>query len=177
MTESAEERTKRRYINNLKSYEWNYQISVFYINYDSSFNVVNDGAELKQRLGKGFKQPFLHRLCLKTLKEREIDILWIDYDRYPELLGATKLIVPYHTFFTDGEIPRKNFRYFLDKWFGNEEFYSKERRVSRWHIEKYANAVNFRKPFELHKHLKYEGKINRFAFINKKYAKPLADSR
>ena len=172
MTESAEERTKRRYINNLKSYEWSYQLSVFYVNYESSFNIVSDGAELKQRLGKAFKQPFLHRLCLKTIKKRDIDVLSIDYDRYPELVEATRLIVPYHTFFTDGKIPRKEFHYFLDKWFGNNKIYSKGRQVSRWQIERYANAVNFRKPFELHKHLNYEGKINRFAFINKKYGKP-----
>jgi len=115
MTETAEDRTKRKFIKHLKSADWNYQITVFYRSEeDSKAHAIEDSKKLRKMLGKEFNQyPWLYRLCLLN---REFGVSYettIDEDtgeitkekiRY-EIEDPQH--IAYHTFFTtSGEFPR-----------------------------------------------------------------------
>ncbi len=63
MSETTEDKTKRRYLAVLKGNDWTYQYSVFYDKPELSVNMLSDMAKFKQRLRRLFpNQPFLIRL-------------------------------------------------------------------------------------------------------------------
>ncbi|MDX9664436.1 hypothetical protein QMK50_05565 [Pseudomonas sp. P5_152] len=63
MSESSEDKTKRRFLAVLKGNSWNYQYSVFYDKPELSVNMLSDMAKFKQRLSRLYPdQPFLIRL-------------------------------------------------------------------------------------------------------------------
>lgn len=63
MSESSEDKTKRKYLAVLKGNSWNYQYSIFYDKPELSVNMLSDMAKFKPRLSRLFpNQPFLIRL-------------------------------------------------------------------------------------------------------------------
>jgi hypothetical protein len=120
MTESAEDRSKRKFIKHLTSADWNYQVTVFYKTEEASkANAIEDSKKLRKMLGKEFNQyPWLYRLCLlhrkfgvsyETSIDEETGEITTEKTHYeieePEHIA-------YHTFFTtSGQFPRSR----LDK--------------------------------------------------------------
>lgn len=68
MSESSEEKTKRKYLTVLRGYQWSYQHSVFYDDPDQSHALLDHMARFKQVLRRRCPdQPFLVRI--QTLKK------------------------------------------------------------------------------------------------------------
>lgn len=66
MTESSEDKTKRRYIRQLLTYPWAYQTSLFYPSEQESLALIDDLSSIKAKLRRKYPdQPFLLRLALK----------------------------------------------------------------------------------------------------------------
>jgi hypothetical protein len=65
MTESSEQKTKRRYVDLLTNYTWSHQYSIFYDDYQQSTNLLRDIKTFKQRLRRRLPdQPFLTKVAL-----------------------------------------------------------------------------------------------------------------
>lgn len=63
MSESSEEKTKRKYLTALRGYQWSYQHSVFYDDPEQSLGLLEDMASFKQILRRRCPdQPFLIRV-------------------------------------------------------------------------------------------------------------------
>lgn len=63
MSESSEEKTKRKYLTVLRDYQWSYQHSVFYDDPEQSLGLLEDMASFKQMLRRRCPdQPFLIRV-------------------------------------------------------------------------------------------------------------------
>lgn len=63
MSESSEEKTKRKYLTVLRGYQWSYQHSVFYDDPEQSLGLLDDMASFKQMLRRRCPdQPFLIRV-------------------------------------------------------------------------------------------------------------------
>lgn len=63
MSETSEEKTKRKYLTVLRDYQWSYQHSVFYDDPEQSLGLLEDMASFKQVLRRRCPdQPFLIRV-------------------------------------------------------------------------------------------------------------------
>lgn len=63
MSETSEEKTKRKYLTVLRGYQWSYQHSVFYDDPEQSLGLLEDMASFKQMLRRRCPdQPFLIRV-------------------------------------------------------------------------------------------------------------------
>jgi hypothetical protein len=63
VSESSEEKTKRKYLTVLRGYQWSYQHSVFYDDPEQSLGLLEDMASFKQMLRRRCPdQPFLIRV-------------------------------------------------------------------------------------------------------------------
>lgn len=63
MSETSEEKTKRKYLAVLRGYQWSYQHSIFYDDPEQSLGLLEDMASFKQMLRRRCPdQPFLIRV-------------------------------------------------------------------------------------------------------------------
>lgn len=63
MTESADNKTKRKYLKMLNQYEWSYQYSIFYEDAQDSHKLLDDMVGFKQRLRRKYPDTaFLVRI-------------------------------------------------------------------------------------------------------------------
>jgi len=112
MSESAEDRTKRRFLNLFNLTGWGVQISIFYPNKEESqLHAIKDSKNLRKMLGKAYKdQPWLYRLCL-LYRKTKTETRW--EDEVDEETGEITEVevkvqieidepnhIAYHTFFT-----------------------------------------------------------------------------
>lgn len=145
MTETAEERTKRRFREYLELIEWTHQYSFFYQDSeDAKACALGDATRLKEKLRKTKalkNQPFLYRLCLLRSNA-------------------------YHTIFTTQSIDVEFLAVIFQK-ISVADFKIGGREVSEWKIEKYKHSVSTQKPHNL---IGFFGdkKINRIALLNGK---------
>ncbi|MCD8530193.1 MAG: hypothetical protein LRY66_02295 [Saccharospirillaceae bacterium] len=152
MTESAEDRSKRKFCEYLNSYQWVKQISIFYDETDVAIqNALDDGLRLRKALARAFPDSvFLWRLALKNLKGR----------------GVT----PYWTAFTTGDFRTAGLSHYVSKFDGCSV---KVRRIGESKISSYTRSVLRENPHNL-KAVFGDRKINRFSLQNKS-AKPLIE--
>ncbi|WP_342243231.1 hypothetical protein [Pseudomonas sp. OTU5201] len=143
MSESSEDKTKRKYVDQLLAGIWTYQYSVFYQNPDDSHQLIEDAASFKQGLSRKFpNQPFLIRVSLKgTGKSKQAWLSVLTTQKSPELIdwAEQKFSVPVNVIF---------------------------RRYSQAKAEQTAEAILKFRPHDL-KHFFGKEKVNRYALINK----------
>jgi len=71
MAEPSEDKTIRKYLHALTSYEWSYRHSVFYDDHSESTHLLNDMAAFKQALRRKHpEQPFLIRIQLLNREKK-----------------------------------------------------------------------------------------------------------
>lgn len=145
MTESAEQRTKRRFVEYLDLTEWKYQYSFFYQSAsDARDCALGDATKLKEKLRrtKALRlQPFLYRLCLYKSNA-------------------------FHTIFTTKKIDLSLLESLINK-VSEAEVRVRGREVAYWKIDKYRDAVSRQRPHDL-KGFFGDKKINRIALLNNK---------
>lgn len=145
MTESAEQRTKRRFREYLDLTDWTYQYSFFYqCSEDAREFALSDATRLKEKLRRAKSlrsQPFLYRLCLYQANA-------------------------FHTVFTTKPIDLNYLQALIEKA-SKCELKVAGRAVSEWKIERYKNSVYTQRPHNL---VGFFGdkKINRIALLNAK---------
>lgn len=143
MTESAEQRTKRRFNEYLGLTKWTYQYSFFYQDSsDARACALDDATKLKEKLRrtKALRtQPFLYRLCLYRANA-------------------------FHTIFTTKPIDLELLESVMLK-VNHLEIRVVGRSLSAEKIENYRRSVNAQRPHNL---ISFFGdkKINRIALLN-----------
>jgi hypothetical protein len=163
MSETSEDRSKRIFINYLKQYEWTYQYTVFYTNYRESKSGYLHSSRFKRLIRKGYPNyPFLYRIGLSRGITRHL----------VEYIGPNKTtLLPYHTFITNtGQIMTEEFGDLLNP--DCLDLFVEKRRFTINRLENYISTVKKGKPHDLKKFFNYDGKINRFAILNKSKATP-----
>ena len=143
MTETSEDKTKRKYVDQLMADIWKYQYSVFYQNPDDSIRLIDDADTFKQGMGRKFpNQPFLIRVCLKgTGRSKQA---WLSILTTAEASGLA-------------ERAEKKF---------SAPVNVKVRRYTDTKAEQAAATIMKQGPHDL-KHFFGKEKVNRYALINK----------
>lgn len=180
MSESAEQKTKRKFIEHLDSADWCYQYSAIYVEPADAKNfALEDGQRLRKRIARKFnRQPFLYRLCLLNRKYHIIDVVEnVDketgeiLDDYivkgKELLETNYELTAFHTFFTTQKIVFKDLQVVVNACVDGRSVRLLNRRISAAKLESYQAKVRNQNPHNL-KHFFGDKKINRIALCNKK---------
>lgn len=143
MTESAEDRSKRKFCDHLTSYEWTSQISAFYEDQDVAIeSVIIEGAKLRKALARAFPESvFLWRLMIKHRSGQ----------------GP----FPYWTAFTTESMNRKDLTRYFKKLGCNPSV----RKVTEEKVASFGRAVMTQRPHDLNRVLG-DRKINRFSLVN-----------
>ena len=73
MSETSEEKSKRRYLSVLKENQWSYQYSVFYDDPVQSVELLDDMVRFKRYLRREYKnQPFLFRIQTHMHRDKQV---------------------------------------------------------------------------------------------------------
>lgn len=144
MSESSEEKTKRKYLTVLRGYQWSYQHSVFYDDPEQSHALLDHMVRFKQVLRRRCpEQPFLVRI--QTLKK-----------------GAAPHQA-YLTIFTTKKV--EDLREMTNKVFPTT-MNVMGKRLSVEKLDQIARAIEKQKPHDLSKVFDKAG-INRWSVLNK----------
>ncbi len=150
MSEISEEKSKRKYLHFLQSYQWSYQYSLFYEDIYDSKSLLNEMVRFKQELRRMCPdQPFLIRIQLrngKTLNNPE---------------GGTQA---YLTIFTTTKA-QKAIDAATDKAMSTPTNIM-SRRISPEALAFKASRIKSQKPHNLEQFFGKK-KINRFTVLNK----------
>lgn len=153
MSETSEEKTRRRYLQIMNDYEWSYQYSLFYDNPDDSYRLLDDMVKFKQALRRKWPNTaFLiriqsHRRDMGT--ERKDKVL----QAFLSILSTSKL-----QGVMDG---------FLDSLFSAQVniIYKK---LSVGKQKQIYNSIARQQPHDLAKVFKHKkGPIKRYSILNK----------
>lgn len=164
MSESAEEKTKRRFVECANLGIWNYQYSFFHNNPDTAKDFAErDKQGLKRILSRKFKQPFLYRLCLSKRGRTVVEHADEDTGEIISHIRSNGELVPYHMFLTTKKLPTGFWDDIKDRF--DVDLDMAYRTKSSDQVEKYAQAVLKQKPHNL-KRFFGDKKINRIALLN-----------
>ncbi|MDY7550440.1 hypothetical protein RGV59_06250 [Pseudomonas sp. FG1] len=151
MSETSEEKTKRKYLTVLRGYQWSYQHSVFYDKPEQSHALLEHMVKFKQVLRRRCPdQPFLVRI--QTLKK-----------------GAAPHQA-YLTIFTTKKV--EDLQEMANKVFP-AIMNVMGKRLSVEKLDQIARAIEKQKPHDLSKVLDKAG-INRWSVLNKHLLVPLS---
>ena len=80
MSESPEQRTKRKYLENHRSEQWQYKHAVFYANPEQSVGLLGHMVSFKQLLRRKCpSQPFLIRIQTRKLPQKPLQAFLVIY--------------------------------------------------------------------------------------------------
>jgi hypothetical protein len=176
MTESAEDKSKRKFIKHLNSTDWSKQFSIFYLDEQSSReHAIEDSRRLRKMLGKEYRQqPWLYRLCLLYRKFKVSDIEVFDLDT-GEITTSREYIdiedpqhIVFHTLFTTSDFTRRKYEEFqsLVKQCCNPLVNVRRQFRSADDLEIYQDSIKRQKPHNLKKYFGAGKKIHRFSLVN-----------
>ena len=171
MTESAEEKRKRRLINSLENYQWKYQYSIFprlggedkgEDSAIASYALLEYDKELRRKLGEQFSDTAI------LFEFRRKVISWRFKTRYK--IDFTQV---YATFHTAKELDEEKLGKLIDLIYGEDVNYLSQ-PVTNETIEKNINKIKGQK---LHEQITKEFedqedkrvRANRFSIINRKH--------
>jgi hypothetical protein len=144
VSESSEEKTKRKYLTVLRGYQWSYQHSVFYDDPEQSYALLDHMVKFKQVLRRRCPdQPFLVRI--QTLKKGSAP-----YQAYLTIF-TTKKVEDLR------EVANKVFPTIMNVM---------GKRLSVEKLDQIAGAIEKQKPHDLTKLFDKAG-INRWSVLNK----------
>ncbi|WP_448123656.1 hypothetical protein [Pseudomonas veronii] len=151
MSETSEEKTKRRYLAVLRGYQWSYQHSVFYDDPEQSLGLLHDMAPFKQMLRRRRPdQPFLIRV--QALKKGAV------HQAFLSIITTAKV---------------EDLRTIANKTFP-ATMNVVGRRLSVERLSQQARVIEEAKPHDLSKLFDKVG-INRWSILNKDSLIPLQD--
>lgn len=168
MSESAEEKRKRRLINNLKKYQWKYQYSIYPapLNSDKSedeaiakFALLEHDRILRRKLGEQFPDTAIMFEFRRMLVPRKI---WTLYK-------GDQIYITLHT---SKELDKTKLGD-LVKWVYPEDAKLNSRPVTNERIEENINSI---KKQRLHSQITRDNgtRVNRFSMINEEHLIPVS---
>ena len=151
MSETSEEKTKRKYLTVLRGYRWSYQHSIFYDDPEQSLALLEDMAPFKQMLRRRCPdQPFLIRVqALKKGAVHQAFLSIITTAKVDDLRGIVSKAFP-------------------------ASMNVVGRRLSDERLSQQARVIEKAKPHDLSK-LFDKAEINRWSILNKSSLIPLQD--
>ncbi len=160
MTESAEERTKRKFLSCFDRYDWNTQISIFLVSAED----IPDALDLFQKTRKHLarkipEDPILWRICSKGVNPSKV---------YSDYHGTSKtLLSPYLTIFTTKELKPNEAKSLFESLKIGTRIIIKARKLSLAKKHTYQRSIKIQKPHDLTK-IFGEKKVKRFGVLNEK---------
>jgi uncharacterized protein YneF (UPF0154 family) len=143
VSETSEEKTKRKYLTVLRGYQWSYQHSVFYDDPEQSLGLLEDMASFKQMLRRRCPdQPFLIRV--QALKKGAVHQAFLSITTTAKVDDLR-------------EIANKTFPAKMNVM---------GKRLSVEKLDQIARAIEKQKPHDLSKLFDKAG-INRWSVLNK----------
>lgn len=170
MSESAEDKSKRKFCEYLELAAWSYQYSFFYDDLElAKAHAIQEGATLRKALARAYSdQPFLYRLALTTYgyksAREEVDEETGEIITLPKEKG---IVVPFHMFLTTEKLERKVVDKLLKKPSLGAISTFLGRTKTEAQIQRYGTAVRNQNPHNLKKYFG-DKKINRIALLNQK---------
>lgn len=156
MSETSTEKTKRKQIELLNSYNWVTQISYFYPDYEDSRHIIEDGKKIRKRIQK--LNPNTAFLCKLRFITRPADTI----ENSPS--DSNNVVMPYWTVHSTKAFSTLEATHFLPKGMG-EVIYTKIKAVRPYHLENAASSIKGQKLYNVEKHL--GAKVNSYYIINK----------
>ncbi|NIX94779.1 hypothetical protein HCG45_18785 [Pseudomonas fulva] len=145
MSETSEDKTKRKYLSVLRGYQWSYQHSVFYDDPEQSLGLLDDMGSFKQMLRRKCPdQPFLIRV--QALKKGAI------YQAFLSIITTAKV---------------DDLRVIANKTFP-AIMNVVGRRLSAERLSQQASVIGENKPHDLSKLFDKAG-INRWSVLNRQH--------
>lgn len=145
MSETSEDKTKRKYLSVLRGYQWSYQHSVFYDDPEQSLGLLDDMGSFKQMLRRKCPdQPFLIRV--QALKKGAI------YQAFLSIITTAKV---------------DDLRVIANKTFP-ATMNVVGRRLSAERLSQQASVIGENKPHDLSKLFDKAG-INRWSVLNRQH--------
>lgn len=144
MSETPEEKTRRKLSRLLSDHKWTYQYSVFYREIENCSDLISDSNKIKKSLRTKYPElPFL--VCYRTLYRKERGGL----QAYLTIFSTTKI---------------QNFNKLANKAFENRVT-TRGRDLSQEKLERITSTIKNQK---LHDLKKYFGKqVRRYSLLNK----------
>ncbi len=170
MSETPEEKTKRRFCDYMELADWKYQYSFFHNDLEvAQLSAIQDGAIIRKVLSRNFKtQPFLYRLCLTSRGYRQARELVDEETGEIFSLPAEKpALLPFHMFLTTEKLDYGLVCSLIGKYCIDSEVGILYRVRSKGQMIRYKSAVKIQKPHNL-KRFFGDGKINRIALLNRR---------
>lgn len=166
MSESAEDRSKRKFNSRLLSHKWAFKYSIFYNSYDVAKEAVDHAPKIRIALRKELPTTaFVWRLILSMPSAGQIkDINFSESSGY----------MPIHTFFMSEKIDIKILKRVAASVVSEEMTYCVAKSVSRFELERYATAIKNQRPHDL-KSIFGDRKLNRVSFSGMKHAIPFVE--
>lgn len=162
MSESTEERTKRKFIAHYNNDYFTTQISIFYLHSLDGTKALLHKPVITQLIRRNHsEQCFLYRLCLTTTDAKNLDDL---KDTQPP---HSKILMCYHTLFTNEKINEKKLKRTLEKHL-KCSIKIKQQYISELKKMKYVSAVKKGEPHDLKGYFNTSANIHRITTINSK---------
>ena len=151
MSETSEDKTKRKYLTVLRDYQWSYQHSIFYKDAEQSHALLGDMVRFKQMLRRRCPdQPFLIRVqALKKGAVHQAFLSIITTAKVEDLQGVANKAFP-------------------------AKMNVVGRRLSAERLSQQARVIEEAKPHDLSKLFDKAG-INRWSVLNKHSLAPVQD--
>lgn len=150
MSETSEDKSKRKYVKVLRDNQWSYQYSVFYENPEESVGLLADMVKFKRCLKREYSGvPFLFRIQLHTHHSGELQA--------------------FLTLFTTEKL--KGFDELANKAFPSS-MNTQYQRLTDEMLSRKASAILHQRPHNLSKVFGKDGQ-NRWGVLNKPLLKPI----
>jgi hypothetical protein len=158
MTETAEDRSKRRFCQHLDDDIWRYQVTIFLTQYSDRYVSPEIFQTVRKRIARCYReQPFLWRIGIKAkAKARYFD----DLDP-----ADTAVTVPYMTLYTDRHTERKGLMSCLSKMKLPPDVSVWTQYTNKARRDGYIRKVKLDDPHDLKAYFDKQ-KVNRFGLLN-----------
>ncbi len=159
MTETAEKKTKRKYLELFRTNEWTHQTTIFYKSLETSKQAANHSAKLKKNLSRAFKFTMLHRIQLKGNTDTNL---------LDDVKDKKYVTTAYHTFFSLEPFDKNRLEKIAVKAL-DSDVNIKSRKLEQHKRESIAESIQKQNPHNLNRFFKESNmkKIHRFSLLNK----------
>lgn len=166
MSETSEEKTKRRFITNYNNDYFTTQISIFYLHSYDGLKALKHKLTVTNLVRRTYpEQCFLYRLCLTTTDTKHLDDL---RDTQP---SQGEVLMGYHTFFTNNKIDSERLTRALNKRLDGSVRVTQRLLSGRKKLF-YTSSFKKGELHDLHSYFGITGQIKRLSTLNKKHLPP-----
>lgn len=157
MSESPEQKSKRKFVEYFVEGSWNYQTTLFLDSVADVENALELFAEARKKINRKIKGPVLWRIGVKNRQQK----LFNDWDGK----ASGNISAPYLTFFTEEELGEDVLFNLLGKNFPSGSTRLKSRTLNEEKLQSVRSAISNQRPHNLESVFKKKG-VQRYGLLN-----------